>query len=103
MSFQETLNAFIGCDIKTVQSILAKKEFDINCKDILTKNIHDIQNLFFFHKIQIFNHFWNSIEIINWTPLIYASCIGYTKIVQLLLSRPNIDINCKSIYKKVCE
>lgn len=34
---------------------------------------------------------------INWTPLICASSNGNTEIVELLLSFPNIDINCKSI------
>ncbi|WP_295163667.1 hypothetical protein [uncultured Brachyspira sp.] len=29
--------------------------------------------------------------------MIYASFYGHTKIVQLLLTKPNIEINCKSI------
>ena len=31
------------------------------------------------------------------TPLIYAAYNGHTEIVQLLLSNPNIDINCKNV------
>ena len=48
---QELLDAIEKRDIQSFQSILAKKKIDINGKDILTKNIHDIQNLFF-HKIK---------------------------------------------------
>ena len=33
----------------------------------------------------------------NWTPLISASEFGRTEIVQLLLSQPGIEINCKNI------
>ena len=50
MSFSKTdklLKASKEGDIKSVQSLLAKKKIDINCKDFLTKNIHDIQYLFF--------------------------------------------------------
>ena len=50
MSFIKTdklLKASEEGDIKSVQSLLAQKNIDINCKDILTKNIHDIQYLFF--------------------------------------------------------
>ena len=31
------------------------------------------------------------------TPLMIVSAEGYTEIVKLLLSKPNIEINCKDI------
>ena len=56
-----------------------------------------IFKILFFHHIRYYNHFWNSICTINWTPLIYASYQGHLEIVDLLLSQPGIEINCKSI------
>ena len=47
--------------------------------------------------VSVFDHFWNSISIFNNTPLIYASQNGYAEIVQLLLSQPGIEVNCKGI------
>ena len=49
------------------------------------------------------NYFWNCIFIVNQTPLICASSHGYTEIVQLLLSQPNIEINHRDIafYKAI--
>ena len=79
-----------------VKLLLSKPNIEINCKDILTINIHEIK-IYFFNHIQIYNHFWNSIQIINWTALMFASVYGCTEIVQLLLSKPNIEINTKNI------
>ena len=54
---QEFLEASGSYTLTYVQELLSKKGISVNCKDILIKNINDIQNLFF-HKIQIFNNFW---------------------------------------------
>ena len=43
------------------------------------------------------NHFWNLIRLFDSTPLIIAASKGNIEIVQLLLSQPNIEINCKDI------
>lgn len=42
---------------------------------------------------------------LNITPLIEASREGQTEIVAMLLSQPNININCKSIlnYKSIMQ
>ena len=53
--------------------------------------------IYFFYHIRIYNDFWNSIQIINWTALMFASVNGCTEIVRLLLSKPNIEINTKNI------
>lgn len=44
---------------------------------------------------------WNSIQIFNNLSLIYTALLGNTNIAKLLLSRPEIDINCKDIEIKV--
>ena len=41
---------------------------------------------------------WDWIPIFNETPLLFASKNGHTEIVQLLLSQPGIEINCKDIW-----
>ena len=51
-----------------------------------------------FHWISILTYIWNWISIFNNTPLICASSNGHTEIVQLLLSQPGIEINCKNIW-----
>ena len=62
-----------------------------------TKIIHEIEVLSF-HGISIWHHLWNGIPMCNNTPLILASLNGHVQIVQLLLSQPGIDINCKDIW-----
>ena len=49
-----------------------------------------------FHYIQI-QYFMIFQYKTDQTPLHFACEKGYFKIVQLLLSQPNIDINCKVI------
>ncbi|KAK8836265.1 hypothetical protein M9Y10_039898 [Tritrichomonas musculus] len=98
MSFSETeklLKASVEGDAKSVQSLLAIKGIDINWQDILIKTFIKFK-IYFFHDIQIFS-FLEFNRIFNWTPLMYAAYKGCTEIVQLLLSKPNIEINCKSI------
>lgn len=43
-------------------------------------------------------YFWNLFQLFHYTPLICASENGFTKIVELLLSKSNIDVNCKNIF-----
>ena len=51
-----------------------------------------IFKILFFHDIQFYNHFWNSNDTFNMTPLIFASLKGHIEIVQQLLSQPEIII-----------
>lgn len=50
--------------------------------------------IFFFSK---FNYLWNPTLLFNYTALMHASENGNIKIVQLLLSYDNIDINIQNI------
>ena len=50
-----------------------------------------------FQQISIIHSLWNEYPIFNCTPLHCASENGHTEIVQLLLSQPGIEINCKSL------
>ena len=45
----------------------------------------------------LINNSWNLYKIIYETPLIKAIEIGNIEIIKLLLSKPNIDVNMKSI------
>ena len=57
--------------------------------------IHEIQ--IYFYYIENSNNSWNSTRSFNDTPLGWAAGNGHAKIVKLLLSKPDIDVNCKNI------
>ena len=86
-------------NVSTVKEILESCTININYKEYiwLQKLIIKFQT-YFFYFISIFNHLWNWIPICNYTSLICASKEGHTQIVQLLLSQPGIEINCKDIW-----
>ena len=44
---------------------------------------------------------WNFFEILNFTALSLACAGGFLEIVQLLLEKPGIDINCQNISKLI--
>lgn len=93
----ELLKASKDGNIKTIKQILKTGSVFINCKDVWSQNFSyhfDIIISYYFFKIILF---WNLIKILNNTPLINASENGYTEIVQLLLSLPGIQINCRNI------
>ena len=51
--------------------------------------------IYVFYFISNHSHLW------NYTPLILAARAGHTEIVQLLLTREGIDINCKAIFNTI--
>ena len=84
--------------IEIIDRLLSQPNIDINIKNILIeKNIHDIQNLMFLILFQFIIIFGIEIQSFNNTPLILAAKEGHIKVVDRLLSRPNIDINHKNI------
>lgn len=75
-----------------VKLLLADKRIDINCKSVW---MHI--NLWYNFFLSKFNYLWNPTLLFNYTALMYASENGNIKIVQLLLSYENIDINIQNI------
>ena len=81
-----------------VQLLLSHPKIDVNCKDIWILESFIIFQFQCFDAISMWNHLWNWIANHNHTPLVLASSRGHTQVVQLLLSHPKIDVNCKDIW-----
>ena len=75
-------------NLDIVKLLLSNDKIDINIKCIFYKT---------YEVISISNHFWNWKQSFNNSPLILASAIGNTEIVDHLLLQPNININIKDI------
>lgn len=52
-------------------------------------------------KFQFFNHSWNFNRTFNNTALIWAALKGHTEVVQLLLTKGDIDVNIKNIKNNI--
>lgn len=78
-------------------TLILKVQFIINY-------INDIENNFFFNyisKVKIFQMKFQFFFLLNKTALIVATEKGNAEIVQLLLSRPELDVNHISVFKKL--
>lgn len=97
MNNQQLFDAVCRGDIISVQQLLVGQNIDINCKDIYNAKLFIAFNPSIIYDIQYLSYFWNLNKLFNWTPLICAVNEEHTKIVELLLDKEGIDINCKDI------
>lgn len=87
--------------MEIVQLLLANSNIDVNITDILNAKkfmmfkINFLNNIWNFYRFMIF-HF----GVCNNTPLLIAIDQNYQDIINILLARPDIEINCKNIKKK---
>ena len=91
------LRASLQGNLSTVEEILRSGKANINVKNIcIQKSLINFQFKYFII-FAILSNLWNRIPIFNCTPLHAASSEGHTEIVRLLLSQPDIEINCQDI------
>lgn len=93
------MHAITESVIETVQLLLEYDDIDINAKCIwMHKTFNNIQNLSFWIQFKHPIFYGILVDDLNWTALMIAATDGNTKLIQLLLSHNNIDVNIRDIW-----
>lgn len=98
LNYSALILAAIKDHTEIVEELISKENLDINIHSIFFyKDIHNIHKLFYLNNIYIFIFLWNLTRIFNSTALMYGISNNSIKMVQILLTRKDIDFQIQNI------